>query len=154
VKEPVIVQKVLRSLRTRYDPKISSLEERQDFSTLSMDKLYGILKSYEMRVEKDNLVLKKATFKASEKKKKKNKQNSKSDCSCNNDLEEDEEMENFIRKLKRGTDKYKGILRLKCFNCGGIGNFASKCPHKNKESDEEKDYKKKRKKKKSIRIKK
>jgi hypothetical protein len=29
------------------------------------------------------------------------------------------------------------MLPLKCFNCGGIGNFASKCPGNNKDSDEE-----------------
>jgi hypothetical protein len=29
------------------------------------------------------------------------------------------------------------MLPLKCFNCGGIGHFVSKCPHKNKDNDEE-----------------
>jgi hypothetical protein len=34
-----------------------------------------------------------------------------------------------------GTGKYKGMLRFKCFNCGGVGNFATKCPHnKNKDT--------------------
>jgi hypothetical protein len=45
--------------------------------------------------------------------------------------------------LKRGTNKYKGILPLKCFNCGKIGHFANKCPYdKNLDSDEEEDPKK------------
>ena len=46
-------------------------------------------------------------------------------------------MANFVRKLKKGTNKYKGMLPLKCFNCGGIGHFDSKFPHRNKYSDEE-----------------
>ena len=46
-------------------------------------------------------------------------------------------MANFVRKLKKGTNKYKCMLPLKFFNCGGIGHFASKFPHKNKYSDEE-----------------
>jgi hypothetical protein len=54
-------------------------------------------------------------------------------------------MANFVRKLKRGTDKYKGVIPLKCFNCDGVGHFDSKCPNKNKESDEEEDHKKKKK---------
>jgi hypothetical protein len=45
-------------------------------------------------------------------------------------------MANFVRKLKKGTRKYKGMLPMKCFNYGGIGHFSSKCPHKNKYSDE------------------
>jgi hypothetical protein len=46
-------------------------------------------------------------------------------------------MASFIMKLKKGNDKYKGMLPLKFFNCGGIGHFSSKFPHNNKDSDEE-----------------
>jgi len=74
MKEPIIVQKVLSYLPMRYDPKISSLEERVDLATLSMDELHGILTTYEMRIEKDNPVKKEETFKASNKTKKKKKQ--------------------------------------------------------------------------------
>jgi len=43
-----------------------------------------------------------------------------------------------VRKLKRGTDKYKGKFPFKCFNCGKIGHFTSKCPHrKGSYSDDE-----------------
>jgi hypothetical protein len=45
-------------------------------------------------------------------------------------------MVNFIRKLKKGTSKYKFMLPLKCFNFGGIGHFSSKYPQKNKDRDE------------------
>jgi hypothetical protein len=67
IKETVIVKKVLRSLPMRFDPNISSLEERVDLATLSMDELHGILTSYEMRIEQENPSRKEAAFKASKK---------------------------------------------------------------------------------------
>ena len=42
----------------------------------------------------------------------------------------DEEEAKFVRILDRGAGKYKGKLPFKCFNCGRVGNYASKCPHK------------------------
>ena len=51
IKESVIVQKVLRSLPVRFDPKISALEEISDLNSISMDKLHGIFIAYEMITE-------------------------------------------------------------------------------------------------------
>ena len=42
--------------------------------------------------------------------------------------ESDEKEANFVRKLKKGTMKYKGKLPFKCLNCGKIGHYAKKCP--------------------------
>jgi hypothetical protein len=125
----------------RFDPKISSLEEREDLGTLSMDELHGIFTYYEMRIEQEIPVTKEAFFMASKKTKKKHKKNSKPSFSCSDYSDEDEEMANFVRKLKKGTGKYKGMLPMKCFNCGGIDHFPSKYHHKNKYNDQEEDYK-------------
>ena len=65
VDESMVIQKVLIPLHMRFDHKISTLEERTNLDSLSMDKLHGIFTSYEMRIEQDNLVTKEATFKAS-----------------------------------------------------------------------------------------
>jgi hypothetical protein len=35
-----------------------------------------------------------------------------------------------VKRLKKGSGKYKGKLPFKFFNCGRIGHFANKCPHK------------------------
>jgi hypothetical protein len=62
VDDLVVVQKVLRYLPMRFDSKISSLEEREYISTLSMDKLHGIFTAYEMRIEQENLMKKGSNF--------------------------------------------------------------------------------------------
>jgi hypothetical protein len=51
IKGSIIVQRVLRSLPMIFDPNISSLEERAELDTLSMDELHGILTTYEMRTK-------------------------------------------------------------------------------------------------------
>jgi hypothetical protein len=112
----------------RFDPKISTLEERADLSTISMDELHKIFKTYEMRTVQENPSTKEASFKESRRTKKKKNPESKPNCSYSDDSYEDEEMGNFVRKLKKGTKKYKGMLPLKCFDCDKIGHFVNKCP--------------------------
>ena len=51
IEESVIVQKVLRSLLMRFNPKILELEERYDLNSICMDELHGIFTSYEMITE-------------------------------------------------------------------------------------------------------
>ena len=47
-----------------------------------------------------------------------------------------------MKKLKRVIGKYKCKLPLKCFECGRISHFASKCPYKgNPNSDDKNNYK-------------
>lgn len=44
-----VVKKVMRSLPTKYDSKLSAIEELKDLNTLTMDDLHGTLTAYEMR---------------------------------------------------------------------------------------------------------
>jgi hypothetical protein len=136
IKESVIIQKVLRSLPMIFDPKISTLEERSDLNSISMDELHGIFTAYEMRIEQENPDIKEAAFKTSKKSKKKGRQ--KEEHSNNSDvLEDDEEVANFVKRLNKGTDdRYRGRIPLICFNCDGIGHFANKSPYKRKRNDE------------------
>jgi hypothetical protein len=74
IEESVIVQKVLRSLPMRFNPKISALEERSDLNSISMDELHGIFTAYEMRTEQENPYVKEEAFKASKRSKQKKKE--------------------------------------------------------------------------------
>jgi hypothetical protein len=52
-----------------------------------------------------------------------------------------------VRRLKKGTGKYKGKIPLKFFNCGKIGHFSSECPYaRGSDSDDEEEVPKKEKK--------
>ena len=141
IEEPVIVQKILRSLPMRFDSKIFAIEERSDLNTMMVDELHGTLTVYEMRIEQEDPAGKEAAFKVSNKKGI-SKQKPKSEYSNDDDESDNEEEANFMRKLKRGTGKYKGKLALKRFECGRIGHFASKCPYKgNPNSDDKNSHK-------------
>ena len=52
----------------RFDSQISTIEERSDLDTMTMDELHGILIAYEMRIEQEDPSGKEAAFKASTKK--------------------------------------------------------------------------------------
>jgi hypothetical protein len=133
IDESIIVQKVLRSLPMRFDPKVSTLEERTYLDSIRMDELHVIFTSYEMITEQENPGIKEEKFKESKNSKKKEKEyNNKSDMS-----EDHEEVSNFVRRLKRGIDdRYRDKLPLICFNCDGIGHFDNKCPLKKKKINE------------------
>ena len=79
-----------------------------------------------MCISKDNSTAREASFKANK----------------NIDSEMDVTEEKFVRRLKKGSGKYKGNMPFKCFNYGKICHLASKCPHKQKGHifDDEENY--------------
>jgi len=134
--DKIVVQKVLISLPLRYDPKVPTLDDRENLEKLTMDKLHGIITTYEMRTWQEKTSKGETTFKVS-----KGTKNHEHVSNERKSDKSDEEEANFIQKLKKGSYKYKGKLPFKCLNCGKIGHFSSKCPYpKEKDNDDEEGY--------------
>ena len=89
-----------------------------------MDELHGILTAYEMRTGQNGSARKEASFNSTLKNQSENPNDEEAFC---------------INKLERGYGKYKGKLPLKCFNCGRIGHFDSKCTYTRQYENEEKE---------------
>jgi hypothetical protein len=117
IEEPSLVQKILRSLLDRFNPKVSAIEELNDIKALDFDKLLGMLTAYEMRIVTDKPTSSEPSFKADK----------------NEDSKLDEIEAKFVKRLKKGSGKYQGKMPFKCFNYGKIGHFSNKCPHKKKD---------------------
>jgi hypothetical protein len=90
IEESILVQKILRSLLDKFNPKVSAIEELNDLKNLSIDQLLGTLTAYEMRINKDKSITREASFKEDE----------------NIDSDLDDIEEKFVRRLKKGSGKY------------------------------------------------
>ena len=88
-----------------FNPKVSAIEETTDWETLTMNQLLGNLIAYEMRLPQRKSNMREETFKVE-----KIKEEKEDTCSCS-----DEEEAKFVRRLDRGSGKYKGKLPFKCF---------------------------------------
>ena len=64
IEDAFLVQKILRSLPNRFNPKVSAIEELNDLKTMSIDQLLGTLTAYEMRIINDKSTTREAYFKA------------------------------------------------------------------------------------------
>ena len=68
--------------------------------------------------------MREATFKASSKWKEKEEHNE------SGHISDEEDEVNFVKKLQRGSRRFRGKLPFKCFACGRVNHYAARCPHK------------------------
>lgn len=66
IMETIIVENILRSLTPKFDSKVFTIKEMQDFNNLTLEHLHRILITYEMR-KQATLGIRQETFKATKK---------------------------------------------------------------------------------------
>ncbi|MBA0747572.1 hypothetical protein Gogos_004479 [Gossypium gossypioides] len=99
-----MVKKVLNSLPTSWEAKVTVIEESKDLNSLSLDELIGSLLTHEMRLNKESekeKVMKKNVGKAL-------KSTTNDDSESSEEVDEDKEMEIFARRFKRFMKPNKG----------------------------------------------
>ncbi|GKD24470.1 zf-CCHC domain-containing protein, partial [Tanacetum coccineum] len=93
------VRKFLRALSTKWRPKVTTIEESKDLSTLPLDELIGNLKVYEVVLEKDSEISKSKKEKYKSLALKARKVSSDEEVSCSES--DDEEYAMAVRDFKK-----------------------------------------------------
>ena len=86
-----------------------------------MTQLHRILTAFEMRKGGPS-DMRESTFKAL----------GREELNESGHISEEEEEANFVKNLQRGSGRFRGKLPFKCFACGRVSHYATKCPHKDK----------------------
>eukprot|EP00253_Pinus_taeda_P033462 PITA_33462 len=121
IKEVTLVEKVLRSLSFKFESKVFAIEEKRNLQSITMSQLHGILTTFEMRKGGPSDMIE-ATFKAL----------GKGEYNESRHTSEGEEESNFVKNLQQSSGRFRGKLPFKCFACGRVGHYATKCSHKDK----------------------
>jgi len=117
IKKVTLVEKVLRSLSSKFESKVPTIEEKEKLQSIMMSQLHEILSTFKMRRAGPS-DMREATFKG--------------EYNESGHTSKEEEESNFVKNLQWGFRRFRGKLPFKCFACGRVGHHETKCPHKDK----------------------
>ncbi|XP_059663447.1 uncharacterized protein LOC132309113 [Cornus florida] len=121
IKDVDVCKKILRSLTSRFNPKMTILEDK-DLSEVKIDELQASLTAYEMRIGVPAVHRRDAALKAKE-------VVEETETKSNDNLEEDE-VAYLAKKFRKFRFKKKNQLQnLTYYGCGKPGHVASNCPN-------------------------
>ncbi|GKD11150.1 hypothetical protein Tco_1190835 [Tanacetum coccineum] len=134
------VRKLLRVLPTKWCPKVTTIKESKDLSTLPLDELIGNLKVYEVVLEKDLEISKskKEKYKSLALKARKVLSEEEATSSDSDDEEYATAVRDFkkffrrkgkfVRRFRKVKEDKKEKDDRRCFKCGDLNYFISNCP--------------------------
>jgi hypothetical protein len=110
IEDTFLVQKILRSVLDRFNPKFFAIEEMNDLKNMCIDQLLGALTTCEMRISKYKSTTRESSFKSDknndseldDRKDKSTTRESSFKADKNIDSELDDIEAKFVRRLKKG----------------------------------------------------
>ncbi|GJW09860.1 zf-CCHC domain-containing protein [Tanacetum coccineum] len=141
------VRKFLRTLHPKWRAKVTTIEESKDLTSLSLDKLIGNLKVYEVIIKKDSEIVKGKREQSRSLALKAKKESSDEESLTIGS--EDEEYAMAVRDIKKffkrrgrfirqprdekksfqiNKDDKNGKGERKCFRCGDLNHLIGECP--------------------------
>ncbi|GJZ65644.1 hypothetical protein Tco_0622340, partial [Tanacetum coccineum] len=141
------VRKFFRALLTKWRPKVTTIDESKDLSTLPLDELIGNLKVHEIVLEKNSEIYKNKKEKYKSLAIKARKASSNEEVSCSGSDDEEyvmavRDFKKFFRRrgkfVRQPHDDKKNLREIKedkkekedrrYFKCGDPNHFISDCP--------------------------
>ncbi|GJV25390.1 zf-CCHC domain-containing protein [Tanacetum coccineum] len=141
------VRKFLRALHPKWRAKVTAIEESKDLTSLSLDKLIGNLKVYEVIIKKDSEMVKVKREQSRSLALKAKKESSDEESLTSNSEDEEYTMAvrdfkkffkrrgRFVRQARderksfqRRKDDKNGKSERKCFRCEDLNHLIGECP--------------------------
>ncbi|XP_028214926.1 uncharacterized protein LOC114396741 [Glycine soja] len=116
IKEQLVVEKVLRTLTSKFDHIVVAIEESKDLTSFKLEELQSSLEAHEQRLRERNP-------------EKHNDQalQAQTDSKCGDSGSSSQKVVSNPRSQFSGKKKWVDKKKVQCYNCRNFGHFAADC---------------------------